>query len=48
MDKDEAAGGGFSGEGGVRILFNCGKKETHTPSNGFKQLKRKLKVGFQI
>jgi intraflagellar transport protein 52 len=45
---DEGARGTFSGEDGVRVLFNAGKKETHTPSKGFKQLKRKLKVGYQI
>ena len=48
MEREEAAGGGFNGEGGVRVLFHCGKKETHYPSKGFKQLKRKLKVGFQV
>ena len=46
MDREVAAGGGFSGDGGVRILFNAGKKgET---SKGFKSLKKKLKVNFQI
>jgi intraflagellar transport protein 52 len=46
---DEGSRGTFSGDdGGLRVLFNAGKKETHTPSKGYKQLKRKLKVGFQV
>ena len=48
MDKEETSGGGFSDNGGVRVLFNAGKKETHVPSKGYKQMKRRLKNGYQV
>ena len=48
MDREDMGGGRGGGERGVRVLFNAGKKETRTPSKGFKQLKKKLKVGFEV
>ena len=36
------------GGGGAAIMFNCSRRELHTPNTGFKQLFRKLRTSFRV
>jgi intraflagellar transport protein 52 len=38
----------FSERSKKHIVFNCTKRETHHPNNGFKKLCRRLRNGFQL